>query len=230
MEAGVVFLAVAAIFVLVCVLVLAVRHSIRAERARKATLWHWATAQGWTFAESGRAPWTACLPGRNSRGLGVMVSGQFGGRWVAVAEYSYQTTSSSDFSTTRTRTTTTSTTTTHRFVVVLVRLDRVYPPVAVVPRGLLSQLGRAMFGDKPTATGNALFDSRYRIVAADPACAKALIGPALIDAHIARTVPHWNIVGADLLTWIPVSSVLRDPSTIPGYVAPLLHVAELLGR
>jgi hypothetical protein len=31
-------------------------------------------------------------------------------------------------------------------------------------------------------------------------------------------------------TWIPVSSVLRDPSTIPDYVAPLLQVAELLGR
>ncbi|WP_280495238.1 hypothetical protein [Nocardia asiatica] len=232
MEVGPVFGALIAMTVLPVVVLLAVvlPLSIRAERARKATLWQWATARGWTFAEGGRARWTARLPGRNSRGLGVTMTGQLGGRWVTVAEYSYQTTSSS--STTRTSPTRTSTTrtSTHHFVVVLVLLDRAYPPVAVHSRGLLSQLGRAIFGDKPTATGNVLFDAQYRIVTSDPACAKALVGPALIEAHIARAVPHWSVVGAELLTCTPTSGRLRDPNLIPGYAAPLLRVAELLGR
>ncbi|MGK8485409.1 hypothetical protein [Nocardia asiatica] len=227
MEVGLVFGALIAMAVLPVVVVLAVALplSIRAERARKAALWQWATARGWTFSEGGRAHWTARLPGRNSRGLGVTMTGQLGGRWVTVAEYSYQTTSFDSSSTT-----TSTTTTTHRFVVVVVLLDRAYPPVAVHSRGLLSQLGRAIFGDKPTATGNVLFDAQYRIVTPDPACAKALVGPALIEAHIARAVPHWSVVGAELLTCTPTSGRLRNPNRIPGYAAPLLRVAELLGR
>ncbi|WP_174183310.1 hypothetical protein [Nocardia barduliensis] len=227
MEAGLLFGALIAVIMLPFVVLLAVvvPLGIRAERARKATLRQWATARGWTFAESSRAHWTARLPGRNSRGLGVTMSGQLGGRWVTVADYSYQTSTSSSPSTTST-----TTTTTHRFIVVLVLLDRAYPPIAVVSRGLLSQLGRAIFGDKPTATGNVLFDAQYRIVTPDPACAEALVGPLLIRAHIAKAVPHWSIVGAELLTCVPTSRKLRDPNLIPGYVAPLLHVAELLGR
>ncbi|BDT93714.1 hypothetical protein IFM12275_36900 [Nocardia sputorum] len=210
----------------VVLLAIVIPLSISAERSRKETLRQWAAAHGWAFAESGRAQWAARLPGHNSRGLGVTMSRQIGGRWVTVAEYSYRTTSSTGSSTTDT----TTTTTTHHFVVVLVLLDRMYPPIEVLPRGLLSQLGRAMFGDKPTTTGNVLFDSQYRIVTADPSYAKALVGPPLIDAHIARMVPPWSLAGAELLTFVKTSSALRDPSAIPGYAAPLLHVAELLGR
>lgn len=219
---------IVAIFVLfVVLLAVGIPLSIRAERSRKAAIRQWAAANGWAFAESGRAQWTARLPGRDSRGLGVILSRQLGGRWVTVAEYSYRTTSSSRSSTTGT---TTTTTTTHHFVVAVVQLDRMYPPIAVLPRGLLSQLGRSLFGDKPTATGNALFDKQYKIVTADPGCAKALLGPPLIGAHIAGAVPPWTLVGAELLTCVPASGPLRDPATIPGYVAPLLHVAALLGR
>ncbi|MEU6186186.1 hypothetical protein [Nocardia sp. NPDC047038] len=56
------------------------------------------------------------------------------------------------------------------------------------------------------------------------------MGPPLIAAHIARTVPPWSLVGAELLTFVRTSAALRDPSAIPGYIAPLLRVAELLGR
>ncbi len=225
MEAGLT-LAVLGVFGLLVVipvvfLAVVVPMSMRAERARKAVLWDWAVTHGWTFTERGRAAWTARLPGRNSRGLGVIVSGSLGGRWVTVAEYSYQTTSSSGDSTT---------TTTHNFIVVLVVLDRMYPPVSVRHRGVFSQLGRAMFGDKPTATGYGLFDSQFRIDAQDPVCAKALVGPALIAAHTARTVPSWSLVGAELLTRIPTSGKLRDPNMIPGYAAQLLRVADLLGH
>ncbi|MGW5376217.1 hypothetical protein ACWESM_12295 [Nocardia sp. NPDC003999] len=76
-----------------------------------------------------------------------------------------------------------------------------------------------------------LFDSQYRIAAGDPGYARALVGPPLIAAHIARTVPPWILVGAELLTFVRTSAALRDPSAIPGYIAPLLRVAaELLGR
>lgn len=204
----------------IVVLVVAIPISIRKERDRKAALWNWAAAHGWTFLESSRAPWTDRLPhGRSSR-LGVTMSGPYGGRWVTVAEYSYQTTTTSGDSTT---------THTHDFLVVVVHLEAGYPPVAVQPRGLVSQLGRAVFGDKPTATGNVLFDSQFRITAPDPAYAKAMVLPPLIDAHIARAVPCWSLAGAELLTCTPLSRKLRDPSVIPGYIAPVVRVAELLG-
>ncbi|MEU6830837.1 hypothetical protein ABZ894_19495 [Nocardia beijingensis] len=57
-----------------------------------------------------------------------------------------------------------------------------------------------------------------------------MLGPPLIGAHIARAVPPWTLAGAELLTYVRTSGALRDPTTIPGYVTPLLHVAELLGR
>jgi hypothetical protein len=222
MVAGLIIGVLVAVPVVLFVVLLAVLPmAIHADRARRAILREWAAAHGWTYSASSRAPWTTRLPGRNGRGLGVTMSGQFGGRWVTVAEYSYRTTSSNGDSTT---------TTTHRFIVVLVLLDRMYPPVGVYHRGLLSQLGRAMFGDKPTATGNVLFDSRFKIAAADPVCAKALVGPRLIDAHIARAVPQWSIVGAELLTCIPASGKLRDPNQVIDYAASLLRVADLLGH
>ncbi|MGK8520971.1 hypothetical protein ACRS6B_05145 [Nocardia asteroides] len=228
MDGGLIFGVLLALPVaLIVVLVALIPIAIRAERARKAHLRDWATAHGWTFLERSRAPWTERLPGRNSRGLGITMTGPLGGRWVTVAEYSYQTTSSSGYSST---TYSTTTTTTHRFFVILVLLDRMYPPVEVLPRGLFSKLGRAIFGDKPTATGNVLFDSRYRIATADPRCAEALIGPRLINAHITGAVPPWSLVGNELLTYIPTSGDLRDPTMIPGYAAPLLRVADLLGH
>ncbi|MFE3953835.1 hypothetical protein ACFXPS_06565 [Nocardia sp. NPDC059091] len=193
--------------------------AILAERDRKARLRDWAVVNGWTFQERSFAPWTARLPGRNPRGLGVTLTGRVGGRWVTVAEYSYETTSSTGESTT---------TTTHRYLVALVLLDRPHPALAVRQRGLMSQFGRALFGDKPTATGNVLFDARFRIDAMAPAYAKAMVGPALVAAHIAGAVPQWSLVGSELLTFAP-GGKLKDPNLIPWFAGQLCQVADLLG-
>jgi hypothetical protein len=207
--------------VMIGLLVVVVPLSIRAERARKEALWRWATAHGWTFVESSRPPWASRLPSGHHGRVGVTLTGMLGGRWVTVADYSYQTTSTVADSTT---------TTIHRFIVVLVQLDRPHPPVAVVGRGLVSQLGRALFGDRPTATGNVMFDSQFRITAADPKYAGWLVGPPLFAALIAGAVPQWSVVGTELLTYKATSHRLSDPSSIPWLAAPLLHVADLLGR
>lgn len=212
----------ALLFVGLVVLVpVGVYRQLRFDRVRKAVLSDWAAVQGWSFLESSRAPWTARLPGANRHGLGATLTGVLHGRWVTVADYSYSTTSSNGD---------TSSTTTHYFIVVLVLLDRIYPPISVRRAGLMMKLGRAVFGESQPPTGNVTFDSQFRIETADPACARALVGPALIDAHLAREVPLWSIVGAELLTYIPTSGTLQDRNMIAGYVMPLLHVADLLGR
>lgn len=193
--------------------------AIMAERARKERLRDWAAVNGWTFAVWPSARWTSRLPGRRRNRLGVTMTGMLGGRWVTVAEYSYETTSGSGDSETTHR---------HYYIVVVVLLERSYPPVSVIGRGSISRLGRAMFGDKPTDTGNGWFDARFRIIAGDAHYAHWAVGKPLIDAHLAGAVPLWSLVGQDLLYYFP--GRLRDPHAIPAYAAPLIRVADRLGR
>lgn len=200
-------------------LIVAVVSSARSERERVDRVHQWAAAHGWRVDRPPHAPWTPRLPGRNSRGVGVSVTGYLGGRWVTVAEYSYQTSDGGD----------SGGTTTHRFVVTVVHLDRPFPPLSVRPQGSWALLGRALFGDRPTATGNPLFDYAFRVDAGDPAYAEAMVGPHLIAAHVAGAVPRWSLDGTDLLTYVP-NVRLTDPRAIPGYAAPLLRVADLLGH
>ncbi|GAB2509620.1 hypothetical protein [Nocardia heshunensis] len=194
--------------------------TIRAERARKTRIREWAAACGWHFQERASAAWTGRVPGHNRHGIGVTVTGHMGGRWVSVSEYAYQTTSHSGDSTQ---------TDTHHYIVAVAQLDRPHPPLAVRGRGLVSMFGRALFGDKPTATGNVLFDARFRIDAADPAHAKAMVSPSLVAAHIAGTVPQWSLYGNELLMYTKVSGKIQDPRLIPWHAGQISHVADLLG-
>lgn len=208
---------VIALFIGVPVVLITV--AVRAERRRKRALWQWATQHGWMFAEHSWAQWVSRLPGGGRRALGVTMSSMLGGRWVTVAEHSYTTTTSSGDSTT---------TQTHHYIAVVVVLDRPLPAVAVTGRGAMSKVGRALLGDRPTATGYAGFDARFRIKSADPNFARWLVGKPLIDAHLAGVVPDWSLVGQELLTYRP--GRLRDPNAIPALAAPLAQVADLLGR
>ncbi len=192
---------------------------VRRERERTAGLAAWARANGWGFLTRPGTNWPQRLPGHHRRGVTLALTGVVNERVVSVGEYHYtesHTTGSS------------STSTTHRYVVVGLRLPAAYPPIAVAPRGGLSRLGRTLFGDGRASTGNAAFDERFRIATADPALVPALIGPALLGAHLAEQVPPWSIVGDELLTYFP--GTLRDPAAIPGYAAWLGQVADLLGR
>jgi hypothetical protein len=209
----------AALLALIVVLIV---FSVRQERQRQARIRHWAASRGWTVTtRPGAVEWTSRLPGGNRRGVSLILSGNLYRRPVAVAEYSYTTESMADSSGNRT-------TTTHHLLVMLVRLPVSYPPVAVQPRGALSKLGRAIFGDGAAATGHDEFDRRFRVQTKDPAASQALVGPALIGEHLADRIPAWSLAGQDLLTW--QQGRLKDPSEVETLATPLVRVADLLGR
>jgi hypothetical protein len=204
----------------VVLLVVAIVVSARRERERQERIRRWAARYGWHVAVSPVVDWANRLPGGNRRGVSLLLSGRLHDRQVGVAEYSYTTESRNSRGSTST--------TTHHFIVVVVRLAAAYPPLAVESRGAFSRLGRAMFGDKATATGHDMFDRRFRVQARDPAYAHTMVGPALITEHLAGRVPEWSLAGCDLLTC--QSGMLDDPRQVPVVAAPLMRVADLLGR
>jgi hypothetical protein len=209
------------LFALLAVLVVVgVMVGARRERERQDRIRQWAARYGWHVAKSPTMDWAKRLPGQNRRGISLMVSGRMHNRPVGVAEYFYTTESTNSNGS--------SSTTTHYYLVTAVRLTESYPPLAVQPRGALSRLGRAMFGDNATATGHDPFDRQFRVHTRDPAYARALVGPALITEHLAGRIPEWSLAGYDLLTW--QTGRLSDPRQIPTLAAPLLRVADLLGR
>lgn len=223
-ESAIIFLVVAGAAGVITLVIVLIVVAVRRERERKARIAHWAASRGWAMTLRPRGlEWTSRLPGRNRRGVSLMVTGSLGGWPVAVADYSYTTTSSTG---TGSRSSTSSTT--HHFVVTAVRLGAAYPPVAVQPRGALSRLGRSIFGDNSAATGNGEFDRQFRVQTKEPAYSRTLVGPALVNEHLAGRVPAWSLAGPDLVTWR--QGRIDDPSQIEAMAAQLLRVADLLGR
>lgn len=200
-----------------------------AERKRRQAFSDWAKPHGWFVTANPVVDWPARLPGHNARGVTLVLSGPMRGHQVLVGEYAYTESHTSTSSDGQGGTTTSTHTTTHRYVVVVVRLTRPGPSMAVYPRGAFSRLGRALFGDSATALGHEEFDRRFRIVTREPDAARRVLGPALVAAHLAGSVPAWNLHGHDLLTY-QSGTLGRDPQRVPGFAEPLLRVAELLGR
>jgi hypothetical protein len=206
----------------VALIVVLIVFSVRRERQRQARIRQWAASRGWTVTTKPRGiEWTSLLPGRNRRGVSLLLSGIQYGRPVAIAEYSYTVTTSTGSSGG-------STTVTYNFIVTVVRLPTWYPPVAVQPRGAMSKLGRAIFGDNAAATGHEEFDRQFRVQTKDPAASRALVGPALIGEHLAGRLPAWSLAGSDLLTW--QQGPIKDPSQLETVAVPVLRIADLLGR
>jgi hypothetical protein len=194
--------------------------AVRRERARRRLIEGWALRNGWGVVRNPRVAWTARLPGGNRRGVSLLVHGTLHGRPVVVADYSYTTTTGAGDS---------SSTTTHRFLVVAVGLPVPYPELAVVRRGPVSRLGRALFGEGATEIGVADFDRDFRVRTAHAELSRPLVGPVLVKEHLAGLLPEWSVAGHDLLTWRPGERI-TDPELIPAVAAPLVRVAELLGR
>jgi hypothetical protein len=208
---------------LVVLMVVGIVVSVRKDRRRRAALREWAARHGWTYTEEPSAEWARRLPGTRRRGLTLMLSGVVDGYPVSVADYYYQTESTSG-----TGAQSSTSTTNHYLVVVAVRLGREGPTVGVAPRHGLSKLGRAIFGEGKSATGYEPFDRDFKVTARDPAAARQLVGPALAAEHLAGRVPAWSLKGNDLLTFH--QGRLTDPARIPALVGPLVRVATLLGR
>ena len=220
-------------FVVVCVVVLvvvlvvrAIRRARRLERERQQRLADWARHHDWTYAyrPAAESTWSARLPGRSRRGVSVVLSGMADGYPVTVAEYSYVTSSTGTDASGRT----TSSETTHRLIVAVVRRGQAFPPVEVAPRSAVSRFTRSMFGEGQIATGDSEFDRRFRIKSPEPGTARALVGQALISAHLAERVPGWSLYGEELMTC--QQGVLRGPEGVAPLLNPLLEVARLLRR
>jgi hypothetical protein len=212
-------------FVLIVIVVVALMAvlivvGVRREREHRQRIRQLAAYHGWTVTERPVVEWTTRLPGRNKRGVSTLMSGMAYGWPASVAEYSYSTTSTDSNGGTTTQH--------HHFIVAAVQLDEPYPPVAVELRGAMSRFGRTLFGANAAATGDDEFDREFRVKTRDPALARTLIGPALIDDHLAGRVPEWSIAGHYLLTWQPGRIGRTDP--IAELAVPLVRVAQLLGR
>jgi hypothetical protein len=190
-----------------------------AERKRIAHIEQWARENDWYVVRRPSVGWCARVPGRNRRGATLQVLGSSHGYLVSVTEYHYTTSSSSGGSTS---------TTTHHYLVTAVRLAAAHPPVAVAPRGPVSRLGRALFGERPTAIGHPDFDRSFRLRTHHPDLGRVLLGPALVTEHLAGTVPFWDLADHELITW--QRGRITDPHRIPDHAVALIRVAMLLGR
>ncbi|OLB65509.1 MAG: hypothetical protein AUI10_06415 [Actinobacteria bacterium 13_2_20CM_2_72_6] len=80
---------------LVALIVVASVVSVRRERRRREGLRGWAARYGWTYVERPKTDWADRLPGRNRRGLSLVLSGVLDGYPVSVADYEYTETSTS---------------------------------------------------------------------------------------------------------------------------------------
>ncbi|WP_433389719.1 hypothetical protein [Micromonospora sp. KLBMP9576] len=193
----------------------------RRERERRDSWRRWAAQHGWTFTENPQVGWIDRVPGRSRRGVRFALTGTMHGRPVGVAEYAYTETHTSTGAdgnqTTHSQT--------HTYVVSFVWLRRSLPALAVGPRRAFSRLGRALFGSDAYATGNPEFDRQWKVGAATPG-QQALVGPALVAAHLAAAVPAWSVRGSELITYRP--GRLDDPALVWSLVTPLSTVADLL--
>jgi hypothetical protein len=197
--------------------------SIRRERKRQDRLRQWATGHEWTYTPRPSTNWPARLPGHNKRGVTLALSGQVQGRPVSVGEYYYtetQSTSNADG-------TSGSSSTTHHFVVVAIWFNEQYPPIGVRPRGMFSKMGRALFGDE-REVGHDQFDREFRVTTKDAAYARRMVGPGLVQAHLAKAVPAWDLRGNELMAYY--TGRIGEPERIPAFIDPVLRVAALLGR
>jgi hypothetical protein len=205
----------------VLIVILAVL-SHRREKARQQALELWARQQEWQISWKPQVDWGRRMPGRNKRGVSLALSGMVRGRPATIAEYSYTHTTTSTNSSGRSS----STTRTYQYVLMVVPLRQPHPTVAVFHRGTMSRFGRALFGDKATAIGYEPFDSEYRVAANDPRLVRSVLGPGLVNEHIAGRLPDWSLEGRELLSFR--EGRIGEPAAIPGQLEPIIRVADLI--
>jgi len=209
---GVTFLAAAVSLVIVVT---------RRGRARRERMRQWMAQYGWTMTESPAVDWGNRLPGQNPGGVSRIICGTLGGRPVCVGDYSYTYRALADNTGRRGSAR-------RAYVVVVVRLAEPGPTIAVERRGAFSKLARTLVGEGDAGTADPQFDRTFRVLGCDPMTAQRLLGPALRAAHLAGQVPPWSLQQTDLMTYYPGN--IDRPEQIPRCAAPLVRVADLLGR
>jgi hypothetical protein len=221
------FCAVLVVLLIVLLVLAGVMHRRRQERWRHHVR-GWAKYNGWNADFAPQVDWPERLPGRNRRGMSLVLSGAIAGRPVAVGNYTYTTTSTSTTTGPNGVISTTTTTHNHDFTVAVTWVAQPTPTVTLHQRGAVSRLGRRLFGESAGATGHEEFDRRFRIESPTPDAARALFGPLLVAETLAGHLPLWSLYAGTLLAHRP--GHIKDPAHAPGMAAPLARVADLLGR
>jgi hypothetical protein len=98
--------------------------------------------------------------------------------------------------------------------------------MAIRRRGVISELGQALFGPGETATGHEAFDREYRVSADIPSAARTYLRPELIAAHLAVRLPDWSLDRDELLTYR--DGRIDEPLRVPAEARMALRVAALL--
>ena len=186
--------------------------ALRRARRSGAALRRWAAQHSWTYVDRPVTGWEHRLPGPGRRVRRVL-SGIVDRYPVSVADYTYV--EGGEYGGTAS-------------LVVVVRLPWSGPSVEVRPRSDRSRLGRGIDGGGVIGVGYEPFDRGYLVFTNAPADAVRLIGPVLAGEHLGGRLPAWSLQGADLLSF--GSGRLDDPDAISALAAPLVRVAELLGR
>ncbi|BCY08835.1 hypothetical protein [Actinoplanes sp. L3-i22] len=187
---------------LLCVLMIALVAVVaviqRRHGRRERQRWQrWADQRGWIFADRPVVSWHRNVPGE----LRFAVSGVAQGRRVMVAECAV----------------TDADTNTTFFVAAVAVLRLSLPDTEVEPRATVSRL----LGTGAT-TGRPDFDRAFRVRTADP----RWLPPALIEAHLAGTVPSsWRVRGTDLII---VRRGRVNPGQVSGIIAQVLPLAAAL--
>ncbi|HLS78491.1 MAG TPA: hypothetical protein VK083_17045 [Nocardia sp.] len=175
------------------------------ERPRRDTFARWAATHGWRYQDRTHPAWSARLPGHESGTVVFTVTGTVHNRLVTAAEFRGES---------------------FRLSVLVVHLDRPYPPLAVLDRELSRELGDAFTGSTAIHTGHAAFDRQFRVVAVDRQYARLMLDPVMIRAQLDGPVERWSLAGRDLITYRP--GRFAGPHAIPEQAEPVLHLADLL--
>ena len=175
------------------------------DRPRRDTFARWAATHGWRYDDRSHPAWSGRLPGHDSGTVVFTVTGVVDNRLVTAAEYRYES---------------------HRFTVLVVYLDRPYPPLAVLDRELSREIGDAFTGSTSIHTGHAAFDQRFRVIAVDRRYARLMLDPVVIQALLDGPVERWSLAGRDLLTYR--LGRIDSPQAVAEIARPVLHLADLL--
>lgn len=192
----------------------------RGERRRMDALYAWTMANGWRMQEGDASTsWRQRLSHLPQFGIRRLAYGTVRGLPVTAADCHYTVHSTDGQGNPQTSDMSLS--------VFVARLPGGWPDIEVRGRGLGSRMLRALGRSSPVEVGHPAFDQRFRVEAADPRAARALLSPALVDAHLRGLVPQWSLQRAELM--ITKTGRLNPEDVLPG-AERVAWLAELLGH
>jgi hypothetical protein len=200
-------------------IIVVIRAGAKAERRRLDALYAWSMANGFRLVEGDvNTPWRHRLAHLSRFGIRRLVHSVVYGLPVVAADCHY-TTHSTDANGNAQSTTVS-------LSVFVARLPGSWPDIEVRNRHLGSRLLRALGRQSAIETGHPMFDQRFSVAATDPHAVRALLTPALVDAHLRGQAPAWSLHGGELML---VSSGRLNPDGIRPEIERLGWLAQLLG-